>query len=60
MKTMQLVKDKRKHYDTVDKFPSEQQFHKSDAYTFIVQKNWSCSHCVTGSYGRQADRPVGC
>ena len=33
-----LIKDKRKHRGAVDKRFSEQQFHKSDAITFVVQK----------------------
>ena len=37
----------------MDKLSLEQQFHKSDATTFIVGKNWSPSHSGTGFYGRQ-------
>ena len=30
------MKDERKHHDTVDEFSLEQQFHKSDAITFVL------------------------
>ena len=53
------MKDKRKDYGVVDKRSSEQRFHKSDAITIIVSKNWSPSHSGTGSYGRQAGRQAG-
>ena len=48
-----VIKDKRKHYDAVDK-RSLEQFCKSDVITFAVYKFWSYTPSTTGSYGRLA------
>ena len=54
-----VIKDKRKHHGAVDKRSLEQQFHKSDAITFIVWINWSPSHSGTRSYSRPSGRLLG-
>ena len=52
-------KDEKMEHSAVGKSSSEQQIHESADYTCIVRKNWSPSHSGTGSYGRQAGRPLG-
>ena len=43
---------------TVDKSFSEQQIRIVDANYILCEKNWTCTHSGTGSYGRQAGRQV--
>ena len=52
-------KDEKMQHSAVGESSSEQQIRESADYTCIVRKNWSPSHSGTGSYGRQAGRPLG-
>ena len=52
-------KDEKMEHSAVGESSSEQQIRESADYTCIVRKNWSPSHSGTGSYGRQAGRPLG-
>ena len=45
------MKDKKKHYNAMDKHLLEQQFYKSDMIALVV---WSHTPITTGSYNRQA------
>ena len=49
-----ILEDEKKLHGTVDESLSEQQFHKSDAITFVVWKIWSHTPTASGSYGRQS------
>ena len=52
-------KDEKMEHSAVGESSSEQQIRESTDYTCIMRKNWSPSHSRTGSYGRQAGRPLG-
>ena len=52
-------KDEKMKHSAVGESSSEQRIRESADYTCIVRKNWSPSHSGTGSYGRQAGRPLG-
>ena len=52
-------KDEKIEHNEVGESSSEQQIRESADYTCIVRKNWSPSHSGTGSYARQAGRPLG-
>ena len=48
------MKDERNRHGAVDKSFSEQQIHIVDANYILCEKNWTCTHSGTRSYGRQA------
>ena len=47
------MKDEGYHQGAVDKSFSEQRIHIVDANYILCEKNWTCTHSRTGSYGRQ-------
>ena len=44
--------DERNHHGAVDKSFLKQQIHIVDANYILCEKNWTCTHSGTGSYGR--------
>ena len=52
------MKDERNHHGAVDKYFSEQRICIVDDNYILCEKDWTCTHSGTGSYGRQAGRQV--
>ena len=50
------MKDEGNHQGAVDKSFLEQRIRIVDANYILCEKNWTCTHSGTGSYGRQAGR----
>ena len=48
------MKDEGNHQGAVDESFSEQWICIVDANYILYEKNWTCTHSGTGSYGRQA------
>ena len=46
------MKDKRSHYDAMDKLYSDQKIYGSTSISFIVRKNWLYPPIVSGSYSQ--------
>ena len=47
------MKDEGNHQGAVDKSFSEQRIRIVDANYILCEKNWTCTHSGTRSYGRQ-------